>query len=181
MNPLVQRSILDLMCLCLPINSQQITKNDKINLIVVAIHVILRRDMSLNRRIYAWFMGISPTSSGGGGGGGGGGNSKNSNNTGGSTTTGTKSGGETNNVTSSDMGGDDLLVTSNNEETYFHVHTKGLLVTAIKVLLNSRRDATLVQYLFNDEPNGLITGMQLQAGSNQIWVRSHLYKYIVTK
>ena len=62
-NPLVQRSILDLICLCLPINSRQITRGDKLQLIVVAIHVVLRRDMSLNRRIYSWLMGMATSSS----------------------------------------------------------------------------------------------------------------------
>ena len=37
------------------------------------------------------------------------------------------------------------------EENYFNVHTKDLLVHAIKALLNSRRDLSLVQYLFTDE------------------------------
>jgi len=56
-NSLVQRSILDLINVCLPLNTVQITRSDKLQLIVVAVHVVLRRDMSLNRRIYTWLMG----------------------------------------------------------------------------------------------------------------------------
>ncbi len=58
-NSLVQRSILDLINFCLPLNTTQITRSDKLQLIVVAIHVVLRRDMSLNRRIYTWLMGAT--------------------------------------------------------------------------------------------------------------------------
>lgn len=56
-NSLVQRSILDLICICLPMSTNNVTRSDKIQLVTVAIHVILRRDMTLNRRIYSWLMG----------------------------------------------------------------------------------------------------------------------------
>lgn len=56
-NSLVQRSILDLICTCLPMNSKNVTRSDKIQMITVAIHVVLRRDMTLNRRIYSWLLG----------------------------------------------------------------------------------------------------------------------------
>jgi hypothetical protein len=42
-------------------HTDQITREDKLQLIIVAIHVVLRRDMSLNRRIYAWLSGASNT------------------------------------------------------------------------------------------------------------------------
>ncbi|CAF0777344.1 unnamed protein product [Brachionus calyciflorus] len=56
-NPLVQRHVLDLISSCLPMDTKHVTKGDKIQLIIVVIHVVLRRDMSLNRRIYSWLMG----------------------------------------------------------------------------------------------------------------------------
>lgn len=56
-NSLVQRSILDFILQCLPMHNNQITRDDKIKLIKIAIHLVLRRDMSLNRRLYAWFLG----------------------------------------------------------------------------------------------------------------------------
>ena len=56
-NSLVQRSILDFILQCLPMHNNQVTRDDKIKLIKIAIHLVLRRDMSLNRRIYAWFLG----------------------------------------------------------------------------------------------------------------------------
>jgi hypothetical protein len=56
-NSLVQRSILDFILQCLPMHNNQVTRDDKMKLIKIAIHLVLRRDMSLNRRIYAWFLG----------------------------------------------------------------------------------------------------------------------------
>lgn len=146
MNPLVQRSILDFMCQCLPLSTQQITRTDKINLIVVAIHVILRRDMSLNRRIYSWFMGSSSTASTPGPGPNAASNSSSSapsNRSANSSSAVKKGDGDMQDTTES--------TATNSEENYFNVHTKDLLVHAIKALLNSRRDFSLVQYLFTDE------------------------------
>lgn len=38
-------------------HNKQLTKIDMMKIITVALHVLLKRDMSLNRRIYAWFLG----------------------------------------------------------------------------------------------------------------------------
>ncbi|CAM4958947.1 unnamed protein product [Rotaria socialis] len=54
---LVQRSILDFLLVCLPMHNKQLTKIDLMKIITVALHVLLKRDMSLNRRIYVWFLG----------------------------------------------------------------------------------------------------------------------------
>ncbi|CAF3354247.1 unnamed protein product [Rotaria sp. Silwood1] len=54
---LVQRSILDFLLICLPMHNKQLTKIDMMKIITVGLHVLLKRDMSLNRRIYAWFLG----------------------------------------------------------------------------------------------------------------------------
>ncbi|CAF0944762.1 unnamed protein product [Adineta steineri] len=55
--PLVQRSILDFLLVCLPMHNKQLTKIDMMKIITVSLHILLKRDMSLNRRIYAWFLG----------------------------------------------------------------------------------------------------------------------------
>ncbi|CAF0958288.1 unnamed protein product [Adineta steineri] len=59
--PLVQRSILDFLLVCLPMHNKQLTKIDMMKIITVSLHILLKRDMSLNRRIYAWFLGTEQT------------------------------------------------------------------------------------------------------------------------
>jgi hypothetical protein len=61
---LVQRNFLDLLVTHLPLNSpilqSRIADNDLRTLIVAAVGVVTRRDMSLNRRLWAWFLGPEP-------------------------------------------------------------------------------------------------------------------------
>lgn len=63
--PLVQRNFLDLLVTHLPLNSpilqSRIAEDDQQRLIVAAAGVVTRRDMSLNRRLWAWFLGPEPT------------------------------------------------------------------------------------------------------------------------
>jgi hypothetical protein len=130
-NSLVQRSILDLINMCLPLSTNQITKGDKLQLIVVAIHVVLRRDMSLNRRIYSWFMGSGKPIS----------NSSKSN--------------SLNSAQSSISDRNQAsIMTNQNEnnkkENYFISHSKNLLISAIKMLLNNKKDSSIL-YLVNDD------------------------------
>ena len=54
-NVLVQRSILDLLITTFPMHNRQILKQDMISIITAAVTVLLRRDISLNRRLFAWF------------------------------------------------------------------------------------------------------------------------------
>ncbi|OJD15453.1 hypothetical protein AJ78_04294 [Emergomyces pasteurianus Ep9510] len=58
---LVQRNFLDLLVTHLPLHSpvlqQKITANDLEILVAAAAGVVARRDMSLNRRLWAWFLG----------------------------------------------------------------------------------------------------------------------------
>ncbi|XP_026868324.2 protein dopey-1 isoform X2 [Electrophorus electricus] len=54
---LVQRSTLDLILFCFPFHMSQATRPDMIRMLSAALHVVLRRDMSLNRRLYAWLLG----------------------------------------------------------------------------------------------------------------------------
>ncbi|XP_075859272.1 protein DOP1A isoform X5 [Microcebus murinus] len=68
---LVQRSTLDLILFCFPFHMSQVykrtqrrsclrkaTRPDMIRILSAALHVVLRRDMSLNRRLYAWLLGF---------------------------------------------------------------------------------------------------------------------------
>jgi hypothetical protein len=57
----VQRSILDFLLACLPMHNKQLTKIDMMKVITVSLYILLKRDMSLNRRIYAWFLGTEQT------------------------------------------------------------------------------------------------------------------------
>ena len=63
-NILVQRNFLDLLVTHLPLNSpvlqSRITKDDLERLVVSAVGVVIRRDMSLNRRLWAWLLGPEP-------------------------------------------------------------------------------------------------------------------------
>uniref|UniRef100_A0A668RQD7 DOP1 leucine zipper like protein A n=1 Tax=Oreochromis aureus TaxID=47969 RepID=A0A668RQD7_OREAU len=58
---LVQRSTLDLILFCFPFHMSQATRPDMIRILSAALHVVLRRDMSLNRRLYAWLLGAKST------------------------------------------------------------------------------------------------------------------------
>ncbi|KAH8427575.1 cellular morphogenesis regulator DopA [Aspergillus melleus] len=61
---LVQRNFLDLLVTHLPLSSPilqgRITDSDLRRLIIAAVGVVWRRDMSLNRRLWAWLMGPEP-------------------------------------------------------------------------------------------------------------------------
>ncbi|GJQ78976.1 hypothetical protein Trydic_g138 [Trypoxylus dichotomus] len=53
---LVQRSALDLLIVCFPMNNTQLLYSDMVRLVTAALTTILRRDMSLNRRLYSWLL-----------------------------------------------------------------------------------------------------------------------------
>ncbi len=61
---LIQRGFLDLLVTHLPLNSQvlqaKVKPNDMELLLRAAVGVVTRRDMSLNRRLWAWFLGPEP-------------------------------------------------------------------------------------------------------------------------
>lgn len=141
-NSLVQRSVLDLINICLPLNTLQITKGDKLQLIVVAIHVVLRRDMSLNRRIYTWLMGSSQNAT-----------NNSSNN---------KSTTQNNN---SDKANNEELKTRKNNQDYFNTHSKKLLVTAIKMLLNNKKDQSIL-FLNSEDSTAPFNTNPTQSASN---------------
>lgn len=107
---LVQRSTLDLLTSCFPIYNSQLPKSDMNKLLTAAIKVVLRRDMSLNRRLYAWLLGcdsnglplaiaVSATGSGSEGGG--------------------------------LVERQDSTATNTNEMDYFNVYSKEMLIVAV--------------------------------------------------
>ncbi|CAL1528923.1 unnamed protein product [Lymnaea stagnalis] len=58
---LVQRSMLDFLLLAFPMHNGQLTRADMAKVVESSVNVVLRRDMSLNRRLYAWLLGTSST------------------------------------------------------------------------------------------------------------------------
>lgn len=56
-NALVQRTSLDLLLVGFPMHNTQLIPSDMAQLVTAALSAILRRDMSLNRRLYAWLLG----------------------------------------------------------------------------------------------------------------------------
>ncbi|KAF1352084.1 Dopey, N-terminal-domain-containing protein [Delphinella strobiligena] len=64
---LVQRGFLDLLVTHLPLNSplfhQRLRAEDMDLVTSAAVRAVLRRDMSLNRRLWSWFLGPDPTAS----------------------------------------------------------------------------------------------------------------------
>ncbi|CAF4027580.1 unnamed protein product, partial [Rotaria sp. Silwood2] len=59
---LVQRLILDFLLTCLPMHRKLLTKTNMIKIINGTFHILLQRDMTLNRRIYTWFLGTNQLS-----------------------------------------------------------------------------------------------------------------------
>lgn len=65
-NSLIQRNFLDLLVTHLPLHSEVLQKrvsgDDLEMLVTAAAGVVLRRDMSLNRRLWTWFLGLESAS-----------------------------------------------------------------------------------------------------------------------
>ncbi|KAK9297047.1 hypothetical protein QLX08_009141 [Tetragonisca angustula] len=60
---LVQRSALDLLLVGFPVHNSQLTYEHMVSLVTAALITILRRDMSLNRRLFAWLLGTEVSTS----------------------------------------------------------------------------------------------------------------------
>ncbi|CAK9831783.1 Protein dopey-1 homolog [Anthophora retusa] len=60
---LVQRSALDLLLVGFPVHNSQLTREHMVSLVTAALVTILRRDMSLNRRLFAWLLGTEVSTS----------------------------------------------------------------------------------------------------------------------
>ena len=56
-NILVQRTVLDFIITSFPMHNKELLKADMIKLLFSVLNVLLRRDMSLNRRVYTWLLG----------------------------------------------------------------------------------------------------------------------------
>ena len=56
---LVQRSMLDFLLAFLSVDTNYLLSNEKVTLVAAALEVLLRRDMSLNRRLYTWLLGTN--------------------------------------------------------------------------------------------------------------------------
>ncbi|KAL5289573.1 DOPEY1 family protein [Megaselia abdita] len=54
---LVQRNALEFLMLCLPIHCDKLSERDRVKLLKSALITFLRRDMSLNRRVFSWILG----------------------------------------------------------------------------------------------------------------------------
>ncbi|XP_055611596.1 protein dopey-1 homolog isoform X2 [Uranotaenia lowii] len=54
---LVQRNTLEFLLLAFPLHAMTLCKKDIVRLVKTALSTILRRDMSLNRRLYSWLLG----------------------------------------------------------------------------------------------------------------------------
>lgn len=53
--------MLDFLLLAFPMHNGQMTRADLAKVVESAVNVVLRRDMSLNRRLYAWLLGTTTT------------------------------------------------------------------------------------------------------------------------
>ncbi|XP_046144470.1 protein dopey-1 homolog isoform X2 [Osmia bicornis bicornis] len=60
---LVQRSALDLLLVGFPVHNSQLIYKQMVSLVTAALVTILRRDMSLNRRLFAWLLGTEVSTS----------------------------------------------------------------------------------------------------------------------
>ena len=56
-NVLVQRIMLDFLLSFVPLENEQLNVADVVNILVCSLNVVLRRDMSLNRRLFQWILG----------------------------------------------------------------------------------------------------------------------------
>ncbi|CAI2294328.1 unnamed protein product [Caenorhabditis sp. 36 PRJEB53466] len=63
-SPLVQRWLLDFLVSAFPLDSTNLTDEDFVQLLRRCLFVVLRRDMSLNRRLYTWLVNRSGESRG---------------------------------------------------------------------------------------------------------------------
>uniref|UniRef100_A0A0P5JMF4 Dopey-1 n=1 Tax=Daphnia magna TaxID=35525 RepID=A0A0P5JMF4_9CRUS len=57
---LVQRSALEFLLAAFPLHGSHLLKPDVVHLLAAAITALLRRDMSLNRRLFSWLLGSEP-------------------------------------------------------------------------------------------------------------------------
>lgn len=106
---LVQRVLLDFLLLAFPMHNSQLTKSDMSKIVKAVTNVLLRRDMSLNRRLYTWFLGSSGTAP---------------------VVMATE-------MAKKQQRSDSTSTTSEMDLSYFHLYSKDLLVQALKSKLST--------------------------------------------
>lgn len=122
---LVQRSTLDFLLVAFPMHNGQLMRSDLAKVVEGAINVVLRRDMSLNRRLYLWFLGNTTLPS---------------------NTNVTNSSADTTPMMSSSIRRTKLESSSTTSEldlTYFQTYSKEHLITALKHKLVAAQDEPL--------------------------------------
>lgn len=107
---MVQRNTLEFLLLGFPLHTTILSQNDLIKLVTNGLNTILRRDMSLNRRVYSWFLGTEVLNS-----------SKNM----------FENEEDINSLNSSKPSIQDDI----NHETYFEKYSKNILIKALKIAL----------------------------------------------
>ncbi|XP_022089796.1 protein dopey-1-like isoform X2 [Acanthaster planci] len=109
---LVQRSVLDLVLLCFPLHDYCVSKDEQTHILTAALNVLLRRDMSLNRRLFSWLLGTDVR----------------------------KTEPDTTAKKPTDLTverSDSLLSTEDETSAYFEAHSKAMLVESLKVWLHT--------------------------------------------
>ncbi|XP_070507305.1 protein DOP1 homolog isoform X2 [Chironomus tepperi] len=109
---LVQRNTLEFLLLGFPLHTTILSQKDLIKLVTNGLNTILRRDMSLNRRVYSWFLGTEVLNS-----------SKNTFDN----EEGVKILGSTKPSIQDEI----------NHETYFEKYSKNILIKALKITLKN--------------------------------------------
>lgn len=113
---LVQRVLLDFLLLAFPMHNSQLTKSDMSKIVKAVTNVLLRRDMSLNRRLYTWFLG----------------------------TPGAAQVAITTEIAKKQRS-DSISTTSETDTSYFHLYSRELVVNALKYkLVNVDSDDSFV-------------------------------------
>ena len=108
---LVQRTILDLVLVCFPLRDYCLSKDEQTRLLTAALNVVLRRDMSLNRRLFSWLLG---------------------------TDTRTVTPSVTKKPADSKIERSDSIISTEDESTaYFETYSKAMLIESLKIWLNT--------------------------------------------
>lgn len=107
---MVQRNTLEFLLLGFPLHTTILSQKDLIKLVTNGLNTILRRDMSLNRRVYSWFLGTEVLNS-----------SKST----------FENEEDINSLDSSKPSIQDEI----NHETYFEKYSKNILIKALKIAL----------------------------------------------
>lgn len=121
---LVQRNALEFLLTAFPMHSAySLKEQDLIRLVTNALNTILRRDMSLNRRLYSWLLGSEVASAA---------NRRGETSTDGNESQEEGGGGGGTGVGGVGGGGTVVIVT---RESYFERHSKRILIRALKLML----------------------------------------------